>query len=440
VTPVVLTPRGGALLAAGLVALGLAFYTLSLVLFVFATFVLAFVAAEILLFAYATRGFGPDAFQAQRLECSSFAPVKGAAFVAVRIEPKLKSGVYAEVFDSHPDRLAVVDGSPRLLTWWAPGAEKTLAYVASPSVRGRFELGPTVVVAHDTFGFGFKQVDLATPWTLEAIPHYPSIRLRRPERFPTPTFGQSPHSARGAGMDFHSLREYVTTDDPRRIAWTRSGKGTMYVREFQRENQEEVVLLLDVGRTMAAGAGTADALEAAVDAAGFAAQYAFDEDIRFGLLLFSDRVVRHLPPGRGPEHEFEIARTLAGAEIEQRDSSLAAVFQYLAPRLGFPAHLVAFSSLDGDPAELARDWGSLARSGHRLNMFAPDLAGFYPPLPTASGQEALRLLLRPEVERLDRHVAQLRELGVPVTRYGRTGATEGVNLVFSQIRGRRVAG
>lgn len=439
-TQVVLTPRGGALLAAGLVALVFAFYSLSLVLFVFATFVIAFVSAEVFLFAYATRGFGPEAFRAQRLECSSFAPVNGAAFVAVRIEPNLRSGVYAEVYDAHPDRLTIVDGSPRLLTWWNPGVEKTLAYVTSPTVRGRFALGPTFVVAHDTFGFGFKQVALSTPWTLEAIPHYPSVRLRRPERFPTPTFGQSPHSARGAGMDFHSLREYVSTDDPRRIAWTRSGKGTMYVREFQRENQEEVVLLLDVGRTMAAGAGIADALEEAVEAAGFAAQYAFDEDIRFGLLLFSDRIVRHLPPGRGPEHEFEVARALAGAEVEPRDSSLAGVFEYLAPRLAYPAHLIAFSSLDGDSAELARAWGLLARSGHRLNVFAPDLRGFYPKLPTESGQEALGLLMRPEVDQVDRQAQQLRQFGVPVARYGRNGATEGLNLVFSQVRGRRVAG
>ncbi|MCI4372710.1 MAG: DUF58 domain-containing protein [Thermoplasmata archaeon] len=439
-TQLVLTPRGGAFLAAGLVTLFLAFYTLSLMLFVFAAFVIAFVAAEIFLFAYATRGFGPGAFRAQRLECSSFVPVNGTAFVAVRIVPTLKSGIYAEVFDSHPDRLTVVDGSPRLLTWWAPGAAKTLAYVTRPRVRGRFELGPTMVVAHDTFGFGFKEVALVTPWTLEAIPHYPSIRLRRPERFPTPTFGQSPHSARGAGMDFHSLREYVSTDDPRRIAWTRSGKGTMYVREFQRENQEEVVVLLDIGRAMAAGAGTADSLEEAVVAAGFAAQYAFDEDIRFGLILFSDRVVRHLPPGRGPEHEFEVARMLAGAEIEPRDSSLAGVFDYLVPLLTFPAHLLAFSSLEGDPAELGRAWGRLARSGHHLNVFAPDLKGIYPPLPSGSSQAALELLVRPEEERVDRQADGLRALGVPVARYGRSGATEGLNLVFAQIRGRRAAG
>jgi len=418
----------------------LAFYTLSLVLFVFATFAVTFVAVEVFLFAYATRGFGPDAFRAQRLECSSFVPVRGVAFVAVRIVPRLRSGIYVEVFDAHPDRLSVVDGSPRLLTWWAPGTEKTLAYVVTPAVRGRFELGPTVVVAHDTFGFAFKEAPLPTPWTLEAIPQYPYIHLRRPARFPTPAFGPSPHPARGGGMDFHSLREYESTDDPRRIAWTRSGKGTMYVREFQRETQEQVVVLLDVGRTMAAGAGTADALDEAVNAAGFAAQHAFDEDIRFGLLLFSDRVVRHLTPGRGPEHEFEVARALAGAEIEPRASSLATVLDYLGPRLGFPAHLLAFSALDGEPGDLVRAWGPLARAGHHLNVFSPDLRGIYPPLPAGSPQRALDLLVRPEVERMDRQADRLRQLGVPVTRYGRRGATEGLNLVFAQIRGRRVAG
>jgi uncharacterized protein (DUF58 family) len=439
VAQVALTPRGGGLLAAGLVTLLFAFYTLSLILFVLGVFVTTFVGAEILLFLLATRQFRPGSFRAQRVECSSFVPVRGAAFVAVRIDSDVRSGVYAEVYDRHPDRLAVVDGSARLLTWWSPGVPKTVAYVVSPTVRGRFELGPTVVVAHDTFGFAYKEVDLSTPWTLESIPQYPSFHLRRPERFPTPMFGQSPHSARGAGMDFHSLREYVSTDDPRRIAWTRSGQDTVYVREFTRETQEEVVVLLDLGSTMATGPSSADALEKAVDAAGLAAQYALDEDIRFGLLLFSDHVLRHLPPERGPEHEFEIARALAGAQVEPRASSLTAVLEYLAPRLRFPAHLLAFTTMDGDPAALARAWGTLARAGHHLNVFVPDLEGIYPPLPNDAAQRTLRLLLRTDVERVDRRAEQLRLLGVPVTRYGRDGATEGLNLVFAELRGRRVA-
>jgi uncharacterized protein (DUF58 family) len=436
----VLTPRGGTLLVAGVIVLLLAFYTLSLIVFVFATFVLGFVCAEVVVFAVATWDLTPDAFTTQRRECSSFVPVHGAGFVAVQLTPRGRTGFYAEVFDGHPDRLTVVDGSPRLLTWWPAGTDQTLAYVVSPTVRGRFELGPTTVVAHDTFGFAFKEVALATPWTVEAIPHFPSLRLRRPERFPTPTFGQSPHSARGAGMDFHSLREYVSTDDPRRIAWTRSGKGTTYVREFTRENQEEVVVLLDLGRSMAAGVGAPDALEAAVEAAGWAAQYAFDEDIRFGLLLFSDRVVAHLQPGRGPEHEFTVARTLAGADIASKDSSLASVLDYLAPRLDFPANLLAFTTLDGDPDAIARSWGTLARAGHRLHVFIPDLSQIYPPLPVEAAQRAVDVLLRPERERLEARARQLPALGVPVARYGRQGATNGVELVFGQMRGRSGAG
>jgi hypothetical protein len=44
------------------------------------------------------------------------------------------------------------------------------------------------------------------------------------------------------------------------------------------------------------------------------------------------------------------------------------------------------------------------------------------------------------VERVERQVDQLRGLGVTVARYARTGATEGLNLVFAELRGRRVAG
>ncbi len=438
-TRVVLTPRGATLVAAGLLVLVLAFYTLALVLFLFATFVLAFVTAEILLFGWATRGFGPEAFATERVECSSFVAVQGVGMVAVRLRPRTTAGFYAEVFDAHPDRLEVVGGSPRLVTWWERGDEQTLAYLVRASSRGRFEVGPTRVVAHDTFGFAFRETALPTPWTLEAIPHYPSVRLRRSARFPTPTFGASPNPARGSGMEFHSLREYVSTDDPRRIAWSRSTKGPMYVREFQRESQEEVVVLLDLGRAMSAGPGTSEALEAAVEAAGFAAQYAVDEEIRFGLLLFSDHIVRHLRPERGAEHEFEIARALAGAEVEPCTSSLASVLDYLGPRLAFPAHLLAFTALDDPPAELARAWGGLARAGHQLHVFVPDLERLYPPIPDPVGQRAFEILRAPEVRRVEAHVEGVRSLGLPVARFGRRDATEGVTLVFAQVRGRRVA-
>jgi uncharacterized protein (DUF58 family) len=439
VTRVVLTTRGAALLAAGFFVLFLAFYSLSLLLFVFGTFLVGFVGAELLVFAFATRGFGPAAFAARRVECSSFVPVHGAAFVAVRLEPRLAHGVFAEVFDAHSDRLRIVEGSARLVTWWSPGVAKTLAYVTTPETRGRFELGPTIVVAHDTFGFGFKEVALATPWTLEAIPSFPLLRLRRPERFPTPMFGQAPAAARGAGMDFHSLREYATTDDPRKIAWTHSGKGTMYVREFQRENQEEVLVLLDVGRAMGAGPPGSDALERAVSAAGLAAQQAFEEDVRFGLLLFSDRVVRHLRPGRGSEHEFAVARALAGAELDPHDSSFVRVLQYLGGELTRPSHLLAFTTVGGDAEGVARTWGGLARVGHRLSLFVPDLAGIYPPLGNEREEAVVRLLARPEAEELERRVGQLERLGVSVARYGQSAGPDQPTFVFATARGRPVA-
>jgi uncharacterized protein (DUF58 family) len=437
---VVLTARGAGLLAAGLVSLGLAFYALNLILFVFATFFIVLVAAELLSFAYVTRGFEAAAFRAQRIECSSFVPVRGAAFVAVRVEPQLPSGIYFEVFDSHPDHLRVVDGADRLLTWGSPGRPQTIAYVASPTVRGRFELGPTVVVAHDTFGFGFKAARLSTPWTVEAIPRYPSVALRRPGRLPAAAFGPSAQSARGEGLEFHSLREYSTTDDARRIAWTRSGMGTFYVREFQRENQEDLLVVLDSGRTMAAGPVESDALEKAVEAAGLTAEYAFEEGFRFGLLVFSDRVVQYLPPGRGPDHEFQIARALAAAQTEPRDSSMGDALGFLTSRLKLPTRLLAFSALDGDVDELARVWGTLTRRGHRLNLFVPVVRAMYPDLPLSSGRQAFELILAPDADRVEQRVEALRQLGVSTMRYGQRGALDLVDSRLSRPPGRRIAG
>jgi uncharacterized protein (DUF58 family) len=429
-----LTGRGGGALAGALVVLLFAFYAANILLFVVAVFLVGFVLAELLSFAFATRGFGTDGFTADRVECSSFVGVGGTGFVSVRLSSHLAGSFFAELFDAHSDRLGLVEGEPRLLTWWPPSSTLRLAYVVSPKIRGLFTLGPVKVVAHDPLGLAFKSVELESLWPLEAISQPWSRGLENPVRLRSTVVGQTSVSTPGGGTDFRALRDYEVGDELRHIAWSRSTQGKLYVRQYERESQQDLVVLLDGGREMAMGGAYEDALEKAVPAAAEALRRSFDEGGRGGVVVF-DRDVRAFdPPGRGVAHEFRVFRTVTGAQVGPRPAAFDTMLEYVVPRLRRPTSLLAFSSLGGDPSKFAAAVGAVREAGHRLSVLVPDARSMYAPIQDPTGREALELLIGPEVARTQRAVETLARAGASVRMFGREGATDVVSRLYAEGR------
>jgi len=428
------TPRGAGALVGALAVLVVAFYSTNVLVFLVAAFLVAVVLGSLLSFVFATRGFGPDAFEVARVECSSLVKVSGAGLVSVRLTSRLPTGFYAEVYDPHSERLKVIEGSEHLVSWWPSHATLSVAYVVSPDLRGLLDVGPTVVLAHDTLGLAYKRVTLDDPWAIEALVQPPSIEVGHPVRLPSIVVGQTSLSARGAGSDFRGLREYQPTDELRHIAWTRSGQGTLFVREYERESQQDLIALVDVGREMAMGSGYENALESSVEAAARALRAAFDEGGRGGLLLFADGVTKFVAPGRGSGHEFEVFRALTGALVAPRTSSLSGALRFLLPQLSRPTTLLVFSLPGDDPAKLAEAASGLRAGGHRMYALVPDVEGMYPELPSPTQQEAFQAILQPANRRTKAVANALARTGATVGQFGRAGAVEALVRLYARDR------
>lgn len=433
-SPLTFTARGVGALIGSLALLVVAFYTTNLLVFLVAAFVLGIFLASLLSFLLATRGFAPEAFEVRRVECSSLVKVGGAGLISVELTSLLPTGFYAEVYDPHSERLRVLEGSEHLLTWWSTRDTISLAYVVSPDLRGLLEVGPTVVVAHDTLGLAFKRAAFTNLWAIEALVQPPSAEIGHPIRLPSNVVGQTSLSARGSGTDFRGLREYEPSDELRHIAWTRSTQGKLYVREYERESQQDVVVLVDVGRGMAVGSGYDNALEASVDAAAQALAETFDEGGRGGVLLFAEGVRKFVPPGRGSGHEFEVFRALTDARVTPKPSALADAFRFLVPRLARPTTLLVFSLPGDDAGKLGAETSGLRRSGHRLYAFVPDVEGMYPPLGELVPAEAFHAILQPEVRRTRALTSALAGAGATVGLFERSGATEAVARLYARAQ------
>ena len=430
-----LTPRGLGALLGVLLVLVLAFYTANVLAYLLGVFSVSLVLGELLLFERATRGFSAAAFSAERLESSAFVRVGSAAALAVRVVSRLPGEFYAEIVDLRPPPLEVVEGSPRLLTWWPAGTPLSVAYVVTPRVRGLFEVGPTVVVAHDPFGFAQKTARLDTPWQLEAIPSPLEIPVGHPHRIVSPVVGTVATPFRGPGAGLHALREYQSTDDPRQIAWSRSTQGTLYVRETDRDSQQDLLVVLDTGRGMASGRAYDDALERSVEAASVALRQCFEDEGRAGVAVVGERLARFVPPGRGTDHEFQLLRTLTSARLQPRPAGLAEALLEVGARLGRPTHLLIFSSLEGDPARIVAALAGLERSGHRPYVLAPDVRAMFPAPVSDVARRGFGLVIEAEAGRVDRAAAALRNSGVPLERFGREDAVGAVGALYRNRSG-----
>ncbi len=433
-----LSPRGWSALGAGLATLLVGAYSLNLLILVVGTVLTVFVLGELLRFSVTTRGFAPTRFENDRYQNSAEVTVGDPGAMGLRLRLNGPAPIYAEIFDSHPDSLEILRGSPRLVTWWSPGEEKRLAYVFRALRRGAFPLGPTVVVAHDPFGFAFRVCTVENPWTVEVSLRVPLITsgpsaFRAEQRIE----GASNLRVRGMGTEFRSLRDYQPSDDIRTVAWKRSAMGRLYVREFEREAPQDILLLLDTGRRMGTGELGKSALDRAVEAAALVVRYGLLRDDRVGLLLFADGPDLFVRVGRGTDLAAALRRGLTDAAAGPSTFAPAEAFTFLAGELARPAHLLVFAAPPRWSEPDSEALRQLTTQGHRTYFFLPDLPAMYPKLEDPSGQRVAAILDAKEHRTRDHVLRAVEAMGVPVFPFDRDGPTELVAELSVRIRGWR---
>ncbi|HXW67541.1 MAG TPA: DUF58 domain-containing protein [Thermoplasmata archaeon] len=429
------TPRGWGLVAGGLLALLVGYLALNLLILLLGVLVLAFAAIELLGFAWATRSLASDAFTAQRSENSSQVAVGGTGTMALRLDRGPGAGCFVEIYDRLPEAFHPLAGEPRLLSWWGPGETKRLAYAYRPERRGAFEIGPTILVAHDPVGLAFRIATVETRWPVEVIPASSIWRTDLVSRLRSEPVGEILAARRGAGSEFRSLREYDAADDFRSIVWKRSTLEQLYVRETESENRNDLLLLLDVSRAMALGVAGADALDQAVDAALLVARYAFSQGDQVGVLLFTDGPVEFLEVDHRLEHRAQVDRTLSAAAIEPGTFRFGTALAYLAPRLRRPTAIFAFTALEPGREPPGAVLADLRRAGHRLHVFAPDPAGMFPPVAEPFAAELVDFSVGPEEARARAAAEAVRSIGVPVTSFDRGSLRGEVAGGYARLRG-----
>lgn len=139
------------------------------------------------------------------------------------------------------------------------------------------------------------------------------------------------HSAfRGKGMAFSEVREYQFGDDIRSIDWNVTARfGHPYVKIFEEERELTVMLIVDISTSGDFGSVTSTKREMMTEIAAVLAYSVIANNDKVGLILFSDRVEKYIPPKKGRAHMLRIVRDLLSYEPQSSRTALAEPLRFL---------------------------------------------------------------------------------------------------------------
>jgi uncharacterized protein (DUF58 family) len=200
-----------------------------------------------------------------------------------------------------------------------PRATVRVSTPIEPTRRGRFTPTRLVVQVEGPLGLAARQAERDLPGVLRVLPDLHS-RLKsdlRLDRDRIAEVGQRSARGRGGGSEFEQLRDYTVDDEYRHIDWAATARaGRTIVRQYRPERHQDVMVVLDTGRLMAARIGGIPRLEHAMDAAIVLAAAAGRLRDRVGMVTFSSRVRAVVPPAPRVSPTARLTQALFDLEPE----------------------------------------------------------------------------------------------------------------------------
>ncbi len=134
----------------------------------------------------------------------------------------------------------------------------------------------------------------------------------RTRRMVDDTMAGAYHSVfKGRGMDFDEVREYAPGDEVRTIDWNVTARaGRPFVKKFTEERELTLFLVVDISASGNFGSGTLAKRDLAAEVASVLAFSAIRNSDKVGLILYTDRIERYLPPKKGRTHVLRVVRDI----------------------------------------------------------------------------------------------------------------------------------
>lgn len=135
---------------------------------------------------------------------------------------------------------------------------------------------------------------------------------------------------RGHGMSFAEVREYQYGDDVRDIDWNVTARQNKpHIKIFEEERELTIMLLIDVSGSREFGTTTQTKQEQITQIAATLAMSGIQNNDKIGVIFFSDRIERYIPPQKGKKHVLAIISEMLQFQPVQRGTDINKAVQYI---------------------------------------------------------------------------------------------------------------
>ncbi|MDD5174288.1 MAG: DUF58 domain-containing protein [Candidatus Omnitrophota bacterium] len=142
--------------------------------------------------------------------------------------------------------------------------------------------------------------------------------------------GQYESVFKGRGIEFDEVREYQPGDEIRTIDWNVTARmGHPFVKKFVEERQLTVMILLDASSSSNFGTTKRYKKELAAEVSAVLAFAAIQNNDRVGLIIFTDRIEKFVPPRKGLHHVLRVVREALYFTPKGKGTDIGAALRYL---------------------------------------------------------------------------------------------------------------
>ncbi len=142
--------------------------------------------------------------------------------------------------------------------------------------------------------------------------------------------GEYVSAFKGRGMEFEDVREYQAGDDIRTIDWNVTARlGHPYIKRFKEERELTIMFLVDLSYSGEFGSMKQFKNEIATEICALLALSAVRNNDKVGLILFTDKIEKFVPPKKGKTHVLRVIREVLYYKPENKGTDISVALEYL---------------------------------------------------------------------------------------------------------------
>jgi uncharacterized protein (DUF58 family) len=135
---------------------------------------------------------------------------------------------------------------------------------------------------------------------------------------------------KGRGMEFSEVREYQIGDDIRNIDWNVTARfGHPFIKIFEEERELTVILMVDLSGSLIFGSVEKTKQQVAAELSAILAFSAMKNNDKVGLILFTDKIEKFVPPRKGRKHVLRIIREVLSFEPAGKTTNIKSALEFM---------------------------------------------------------------------------------------------------------------